>query len=85
LVSEILFKIFEMEKGVPPAMVYQAPVIGHFHGVTASDGSYTPGGDGSADADGDGDGDGGVFGGIFNWFDEGNSSGGAGRGLRRNR
>lgn len=83
LVSEILFKIFEMEKGVPTAMVYQAPVIGHFHGVTASDGSYVPGGDGGGDSDGDGDG--GVFGGIFNWFDEGNSSGGAGRGLRRNR
>lgn len=83
LVSEILFKIFEMEKGTPPAMVYQAPVIGHFHGVTASDGSYVPGQGGDDNADGDGDG--GVFGGIFNWFDEGNNSGGAGRGLRRNR
>jgi len=83
LASEILFKIFEMEKGVPPAMVYQAPVVGHFHGVTASDGSYVPGA-GPTPTD-DTDGDGGIFGGIFNWFDEGNNSGGAGRGLRRNR
>jgi penicillin-binding protein 2 len=84
LVSEILFKIFEMEKGVPPAMVYQAPVVGHFHGVSASDGSYVPGAGPTAADDADGDGDGGVFGGIFNWFDEGNTSG-ATRGLRRNR
>jgi hypothetical protein len=46
--------------------------------VTASDGSYVPGDD-------DSDGDGGVFGGFFNWFDEGNNTGGAGRGLRRSR
>jgi penicillin-binding protein 2 len=76
LASEILAKLFEMDKGTPPPLVYQAPVIGHFHGVTASDGSYQPPG---ADSDNDGD----VFGGIFRWFDEGMGSGGAGRGLRR--
>ena len=81
LVSEILFHIFEMDKGVPPVMAYQTPVVGHFHGVTASDGSYVPGAGGADDTDGDG----GIFGGIFNWFDEGNNSGGAGRNLRRSR
>ena len=65
-----------MEKGTAPQLVYQAPVIGHFHGVTASDGSYQPPG---TDSDNDGD----VFGGIFRWFDEGMGTGGAGRGLRR--
>ena len=78
LASEILFKLFEMEKGVPPQLVYQAPVTGHFHGVTASDGSYTPGGGPQAD----GDGDNGGIGGFFNWLDEG-FGGGASRGLRR--
>jgi len=78
LASEILFKLFEMEKGVAPQLVYQAPVMGHFHGVTASDGSYTPGGGPQAD----GDGDNGGIGGFFNWLDEG-FGGGASRGLRR--
>lgn len=76
LAGEVLFKLFEMEKGVPPALVYQAPVVGHFHGVTASDGSYTPGG-GSP-----GDDDNGGLDGFFNWLDEG-FGGGASRGLRR--
>lgn len=71
LASEVLFKLFEMEKGVPPALVYQAPVVGHFHGVTASDGSYTPGDDDNGGLDG-----------FFNWLDEG-FGGGASRGLRR--
>ena len=65
-----------MEKGVPPALVYQAPVVGHFHGVTASDGSYTPGGGPTGDDDTGG------LGGFFNWMDEG-FGGGASRGLRR--
>jgi penicillin-binding protein 2 len=74
LASEILAKLFEMEKGTVPQLVYQAPVMGHFHGVTASDGSYQP--PGSADDD-----DTGGLGGFFNWLDEG--FGGGGRGLRR--
>jgi len=78
LASEILFKLFEMEKGVMPQLVYQGPVVGHFHGVTASDGSYTPG----AGVTGDDDNDNGGLGGFFNWMDEG-FGGGASRGLRR--
>ncbi len=75
LASEILAKLFEMEKGVAPQMVYQAPVVGHFHGVIASDGSYQP--PGSTDDD-----DTGGLSGFFNWLDEG-FGGGASRGLRR--
>ena len=75
LASEILAKLFDMDKGITPAMVYQAPVMGHFHGVTASDGSYAP--PGSTDDDNSGG-----LGGLFNWLDEG-FGGGAGRGLRR--
>jgi hypothetical protein len=78
LASEILFKLFEMEKGVMPQLVYQAPVVGHFHGVTASDGSYTPVAGGTQDDDNDNGG----LGGFFNWMDEG-FGGGASRGLRR--
>jgi penicillin-binding protein 2 len=74
LASEILAKLFEMEKGTAPQLVYQAPVMGHFHGVTASDGSYQP--PGTADDD-----DTGGLSGFFNWLDEG--FGGGGRGLRR--
>ena len=74
LASEILAKLFEMEKGTVPQLVYQAPVMGHFHGVTASDGSYQP--PGTTDDD-----DTGGLGGFFNWLDEG--FGGGGRGLRR--
>lgn len=74
LASEILAKLFEMEKGTVPQLVYQAPVMGHFHGVTASDDSYQP--PGAADDD-----DTGGLSGFFNWLDEG--FGGGGRGLRR--
>ena len=74
LASEILAKLFEMEKGTAPQLVYQAPVMGHFHGVTASDGSYQA--PGTADDD-----DTGGLSGFFNWLDEG--FGGGGRGLRR--
>jgi penicillin-binding protein 2 len=73
LASEILAKLFEMEKGTLPQLVYQAPVMGHFHGVTASDDSYQP--PGSADDDTGG------LSGFFNWLDEG--FGGGGRGLKR--
>jgi len=74
LASEILTKLFEMEKGTAPQLVYQAPVMGHFHGVTASDDSYQP--PGTTDDD-----DMGGMSGFFNWLDEG--LGGGGRGLRR--
>ena len=75
LASEILFKLFEMEKGSSCVGVSSAG-RGAFHGVTASDGSYSPGGGPTGDDDAGG------LGGFFNWLDEG-FGGGAGRGLRR--